>query len=111
MNKAKYFFLILLIPVIYFFLPESVNHEKDPKKYALGKNIFLGKGNCAACHSLSDAGSVGQIGPNLNILQPSYKRVEHSVTYGLGLMPAYGDQLTKKEIKAIAHYVFFSTKD
>ena len=35
----------------------------------LGKNIFLEKGNCATCHSLSDAGSNADIGPHLDIIK------------------------------------------
>jgi cytochrome c oxidase subunit 2 len=33
---------------------------------ALGKQVFTGPGACGACHTLADAGTNGQIGPNLN---------------------------------------------
>lgn len=33
---------------------------------ANGKQLFLGKGRCAGCHVLADAGSKGTIGPNLD---------------------------------------------
>jgi cytochrome c oxidase subunit 2 len=33
---------------------------------AQGKAIFTGEGGCGACHTLSDAGTTGQVGPNLN---------------------------------------------
>jgi mono/diheme cytochrome c family protein len=31
-----------------------------------GKQLFLGKGGCAGCHTLAAAGSAGTIGPNLD---------------------------------------------
>ena len=71
----------------------------------LGKNIFLGKGNCATCHSLSDAGSNTDIGPNLNLIKPDIGRVVMAVTNGIGVMPAYEGILTSEEIEAVALYV------
>jgi mono/diheme cytochrome c family protein len=32
----------------------------------LGKDLFKGDGRCGSCHTLKDAGSRGQIGPNLD---------------------------------------------
>ena len=71
----------------------------------LGKNIFLEKGNCAVCHTLSDAGSNGDIGPNLNQIKPDVGRVIVAVTNGIGVMPAYEGILTSKEIEAVSLYV------
>ena len=71
----------------------------------LGKNIFLEKGNCATCHSLSDAGSNADIGPNLNLIKPDIGRVVMAVTNGIGVMPAYEGILTSEEIEAVALYV------
>ncbi|HEX6702328.1 MAG TPA: c-type cytochrome [Gaiellaceae bacterium] len=31
-----------------------------------GKTLFMGKGRCAGCHALADAGSVATVGPNLD---------------------------------------------
>ena len=74
-----------------------------------GKQIFLGDGNCATCHILQDANSNGIIGPNLNEIRPNIARVLSAVTNGIGVMPAYEGQLSKKEIKAVATYVAEST--
>ena len=71
----------------------------------LGKNIFLEKGNCATCHTLNDAGSNADIGPNLNLIKPDVGRVVIAVTNGIGVMPAYEGILTSKEIEAVAAYV------
>ena len=70
-----------------------------------GREIFLNQGNCASCHSLSDAKSDGNIGPNLNEIIPTKERVLTAVTRGIGVMPAYDGILTSEEIDAVAHYV------
>tara|TARA_B100000287_G_scaffold400510_1_gene419785 strand:+ start:159 stop:413 length:255 start_codon:yes stop_codon:yes gene_type:complete len=70
-----------------------------------GKKIFLEEGNCATCHTLSEAGSVGNIGPNLNEIKPDINRVIAAVTNGIGVMPAYEGLLTKDEIKSVSYYV------
>jgi mono/diheme cytochrome c family protein len=72
---------------------------------ALGKQIFLVKAGCGGCHTLKDAGSTGSVGPNLDQLKPSLDIVEHQVTNGGGVMPAFKDKLTKDEIDAVATYV------
>ena len=77
----------------------------------LGKNIFLEKGNCATCHTLSDAGSNGDIGPNLNVIKPDAGRVVMAVTNGIGVMPAYEGILTSEEIEACLLYTSPSPRD
>ncbi|MBA1340074.1 MAG: Cytochrome c [Pelagibacterales bacterium] len=74
-----------------------------------GKKIFLGDGNCATCHTLQDANSNGNIGPNLNEIRPDSDRIIYAVTNGIGVMPAYESELSSEEIKAVATYVFKST--
>ncbi|MBJ3764546.1 cytochrome c [Maribius pontilimi] len=75
----------------------------------LGKQIFLeGSGDmpaCAVCHMLSDAGSEGEIGPNLDKLMPDEARVRIAVHDGVGVMPAFGEALTEAQIDAVARYV------
>ena len=75
----------------------------------LGKNIFLEKGNCATCHSLNDAGSNADIGPNLNLIKPDVKRVVMIVTNGIGVMPSFEGILTIEEMESVAQFVFSST--
>ena len=94
------FFNYLL--VFLFFVFQTLNAEEILKQ---GKKIFLEKGNCAMCHALSDAGSNGDIGPNLNLIKPNVKTVIMAVTNGIGVMPAYDGILTSSEIKAVAKYV------
>ena len=70
-----------------------------------GKEIFLNAGNCAACHSLKDAGSNAMVGPNLNEIRPDIGRVKNAVLNGIGVMPAQLGILSDEEIKAVAYYV------
>ena len=73
-----------------------------------GKEIFLEAGNCAACHTLSDAGSNAMIGPNLNEIRPDVSRILMAVKNGIGVMPAMEGILSNEEIEAVAHYVSVS---
>jgi outer membrane protein assembly factor BamB len=72
-------------------------------------NITVGKTafstNCASCHTLSEAGTTGTVGPNLDQLKPSKSVVEKQVTQGGGGMPAFKGTLSKTEIESVAEYV------
>jgi len=73
--------------------------------YNKGRKIFLEKGNCAMCHTLAEAGSKGNIGPNLNEIKPNMMRVINAVTNGIGVMPAFQEMLSTSEIESVAKYV------
>tara|TARA_Y100000815_G_C13098678_1_gene408529 strand:- start:307 stop:627 length:321 start_codon:yes stop_codon:yes gene_type:complete len=100
MNKAKFFYFILILSSNLFFLPA----HSDPM-FEMGKDVFLNKANCAACHTLAEAGSNGQIGPNLNQIKPNMMRVMSVVKNGIGIMPPLEELLSSQEIEAVAHYV------
>ena len=72
---------------------------------AAGKEVFLGSAACGGCHTLSDAGSGGTVGPNLDDLMPSYDQVVTQVTNGGGAMPAFKDTLSEQQIQDVAAYV------
>ena len=97
-NLSKFLFFSIIFLSIFI-------QVKSDEKYDKGKIIFLEQGNCAACHTLLDAGSEANIGPNLNEIRPDIMRVIAAVTNGIGVMPAYQDILTKEEIEAVTHYV------
>tara|TARA_Y100001970_G_scaffold281881_1_gene393589 strand:- start:62 stop:373 length:312 start_codon:yes stop_codon:yes gene_type:complete len=82
-----------------------INNCYSDEKFNLGKDIFLNAGNCTACHSLKDAGSVANVGPNLNEIRPDIGRVIISVTNGAGVMPSYLGILSQDEIEAVSYYV------
>ena len=100
MKKNNYFYILVFLFLNLFLLPA----KSDPI-FELGKTIFLEQGNCAACHTLADAKSNGEIGPNLNKIRPDIAKVINTVTNGIGVMPPYKDILSTKEIEAVAHYV------
>ena len=75
-----------------------------------GKEVFLEAGNCAACHTLSDAGSITEIGPNLNQIRPQVQTTLMAVKNGIGVMPAMEGILSDEEIEAVAHYVSISAE-
>ena len=72
-------------------------------------NLVAGKSQfettCAACHTLSEAGTHGTVGPNLDKLKPNDALVTKQVTNGGGGMPAFGGSLSKKQITNVAAYV------
>ena len=69
-----------------------------------GKQVFASAG-CGGCHTLKDAGSTGNVGPNLDQLKPPKDTVAHQVEVGGGAMPAFKGQLTNAQIQAVAAYV------
>jgi mono/diheme cytochrome c family protein len=76
----------------------------EPGDATAGKAVF-GSAGCAQCHTLSDAGATGSVGPNLDDLKPPYALVIDRVTHGKGVMPSFGSQLSKTEIQNVAKYV------
>ena len=74
-----------------------------------GKNIFAAKG-CGGCHTLSDAGASGTVGPNLDDAKPPYELAVTRVTKGQGAMPSFEGQLSAQEIADVAQYVVDATK-
>ena len=74
-----------------------------PQANAQGKQVFTQ--SCGGCHTLKDAGTTGNAGPNLDDLKPDEATVQRQVTNGGGAMPAFKGQLTDAQIKAVAQYV------
>jgi cytochrome c6 len=70
---------------------------------AAGKVVFTT--NCASCHTLSDAGTSGTVGPNLDQASPSEDKVVERVTNGKGVMPPFKGTLTEQQIADVAAYV------
>jgi len=101
--KSAYIFITIIFLNLFF------QPLKSDEVFDFGKDVFLNKANCAACHMLADAKSAGQIGPNLDQIKPELVRVLNAVSMGIGVMPAYESILTDKEIKSVSYYVFKST--
>ncbi len=71
---------------------------------AAGKRVFLTAG-CVNCHTLADANANATIGPNLDAAKPSRALVFNRVTNGQGVMPPFGNRLSKAQIEQVADYV------
>ena len=102
--KVKLIFLLVFNLLLF-------NKTFSDEKFDLGKDIFLNAGNCAACHILKDAKSNGNIGPNLNEIRPDIEKVISIVKNGIGVMPAFEDQLSNEEIQAVSYYVSVSVNN
>ena len=76
--------------------------EGDP---AAGKEVFLGAAACGGCHTLSDAGTSGTVGPNLDESQPDYELALDRVTNGQGGMPSFSSTLSEQQIADVSAYV------
>jgi cytochrome c553 len=79
---------------------ETTAGEGDPEA---GKALFVT--NCGGCHVLSDAGTSGSVGPNLDESQPDEALVVDRVTNGQGVMPPFAGVLTEQQIADVAAYV------
>jgi mono/diheme cytochrome c family protein len=73
---------------------------------AAGAAVFASAG-CAGCHTLKAAGASGNVGPNLDDLQPSADAVSGIVKSGGGAMPSFSGKLSDAQTSAVASY--FST--
>ena len=93
-----------------FLIFVSIIQANADELFNKGKEVFLESGNCAACHTLSDAGSNAMIGPNLNEIRPDIQRIIMAVRNGIGVMPAMEGILSDEEIDAVAHYVSISAE-
>tara|TARA_Y100001970_G_scaffold52965_1_gene66997 strand:+ start:334 stop:660 length:327 start_codon:yes stop_codon:yes gene_type:complete len=96
----------LLFTIVVFILNFQVAFS-DEEKMKKGLEIFNETAGCAGCHILKAAGAEGNIGPNLDTVSVTKEYIVEMVTWGLGVMPAYGEEgiLTKEEIDIVSFYV------
>ena len=99
-----------LFSALLFSISASIIQANADELFIKGKEVFLEAGNCATCHTLSDAGSNAMIGPNLNEIRPDIQRIIMAVRNGIGVMPAMEGILSDEEIDAVAHYVSISAE-
>lgn len=75
-----------------------------------GREVFKNEG-CSGCHTLSDAGSTGRIGPNLDgaIADDDAEEIRrYVVDPGPGMPDRYGD-LPKADLDALVRYLEAAT--
>lgn len=74
-----------------------------------GRALFLSSG-CGGCHRLAEAGTTGDVGPDLDAAQPSRDRVLQVVTNGQGAMPPFRGSLSDAQLAALADYVVAASR-
>jgi mono/diheme cytochrome c family protein len=74
-------------------------------KSAKADGAALFKSSCGSCHTLSAAGTSGQVGPNLDGVSLSASEIESVMRGGRGAMPSFEGKLSDAEIAAVASYV------
>ena len=81
------------------------NGESLSSEMAEARQLFFER--CAQCHTLEDAGAVGRVGPDLDILAPTkgltLNAIEEGRARGMGQMPA--QLLEGAEAEAVAEYI------
>lgn len=82
-----------------------------------GRRVFTGAAGCGACHVLSDAGTAGTIGPDLDrslrgrsrpFIRESIVEPDAVIAQGFsrGVMPAnYGERLSDRDLEALVRYL------
>jgi mono/diheme cytochrome c family protein len=75
--------------------------EGDPDA---GKDVFASAG-CGSCHTLSDAGASGTVGPSLDDSSVDFAAAVDQITNGGGGMQAFSGTLSEEEINNVAAYV------
>jgi mono/diheme cytochrome c family protein len=92
-----------LLALMLFIGPEVVANDKPLKSGGPGQKVFTD--NCGSCHTLSRAGTNGQVGPNLDNVNLKPADVESIVRSGSGGMPSFEGKLSDQEIKDVASFV------
>ena len=96
--------------ILFLLILTFINPAFADDKMVLGLEVYNNKAQCGVCHTLKAAGSVGDIGPNLDQLNAQISQIIYVVTNGIGVMPPWEGVLTEEEIEAVAHYVFNNTE-
>jgi cytochrome c6 len=85
----------------------SSAHAEDAKPsdaVAAGRELF-NAWSCSACHTLTDAGSQGAVGPSLDNPNLTHDFIVTRVTNGSGPMPSFSGQISDADIGKLADYI------
>ena len=69
-----------------------------------GRDVYE-SASCGGCHTFAPARSNGKAGPNLDDTHISRARATRIVREGKAAMPAFSDQLTDAQIRAVVDFV------
>lgn len=87
--------------------PDTATHPALTPEQQRGKTVFVQ--NCGACHKLSDAGTSGVVGTNLDVTRPTYALVLASLAVPPHNMPS-NLLPNAADAKAVAAYVAAVTR-
>lgn len=82
---------------------ETTTETTGDDAFAAGRTVFVD--SCGQCHTLSEAGTSGSVGPNLDGVGLSADEIEEQVRNGGGGMPAFEGDLSDDEIENVSSYV------
>jgi mono/diheme cytochrome c family protein len=85
-------------------LPADTGGGATEGDAAKGKAIYASAG-CGGCHTYSEAGSTGTVGPNLDDSSIDFAGAVEQIKNGGGGMPPFGDRLSDQEIADVAAFV------
>jgi mono/diheme cytochrome c family protein len=85
----------------------SSAHAQDAKPadvVSAGRELF-NTWSCSACHTLTDAGATGMVGPSLDNPGLTHDFIVGRVTNGQGPMPSFAGQISEADISKLADYI------
>ena len=71
---------------------------------AAGRELFNAN-SCSACHTLTDAGASGSVGPDLDNPNLTREAIVTRVQMGGGPMPSFAGQISDADIGKLADYI------
>jgi mono/diheme cytochrome c family protein len=84
--------------------PEPAPDPPAEGDVVAGEDLYARAG-CGSCHTLADAGTTGNIGPNLDDSTSSFELAVERMTNGSGAMPSFLQQLGEDGINDVAAYI------
>ena len=82
-------------------------HAADAKPgdtITAGRELF-NNWSCSACHTLSDAGASGAVGPSLDNPNLTRDAIVNRIQMGGGPMPSFAGQISDADIGKLADYI------
>lgn len=79
-------------------------NAKPSDLVAAGRELF-NTWSCSACHTLTDAGSSGAVGPSLDNPNLTHDFIVTRITTGSGPMPSFSGQIPDADIAKLADYI------
>ena len=92
-----------LVVIMLFVGPQVMAEDRPVQGGGQGQAVFTE--NCGSCHTLSRAGTNGQVGPNLDSVALKPADIEAIVRSGSGAMPSFEGDLSDAQIAEVAKFV------